>query len=80
MISKERKWSKIAVQMGYPPGKGIGTILKTHFERLLYPYDIFKEGKSVNIVNKRKRCKRKFIFICLAEGRIGPCRNCRKSR
>ncbi|KAF2880482.1 hypothetical protein ILUMI_25689 [Ignelater luminosus] len=49
VISKERKWSKIAVQMGYPPGKGIGTILKTHFERLLYPYDIFREGKSVNI-------------------------------
>ncbi|KAF5292984.1 hypothetical protein FQR65_LT11102 [Abscondita terminalis] len=48
-VSKERKWSKIAVLMGYPSGKGIGTILKTHYERLLFPYDIFRQGKSVNI-------------------------------
>ncbi|CAH0562135.1 unnamed protein product [Brassicogethes aeneus] len=47
--SKERKWSKISIRMGYPPGKSIGTILKTHYERLLYPFDVFKQGKTVNI-------------------------------
>ncbi|KAK5639199.1 hypothetical protein RI129_011691 [Pyrocoelia pectoralis] len=48
-VTKERKWSKIAALMGYPAGKGIGTILKSHFDRLLFPYDIFREGKSVKI-------------------------------
>lgn len=46
---RERKWSKIALRMGYPPGKSVGTILKTHYERLLYPFDVFKQGKTVNI-------------------------------
>lgn len=48
-VTKERKWSKIAALMGYPIGKGIGTILKSHFDRLLYPYDIFRNGKAVKI-------------------------------
>lgn len=46
-ISKDRKWSKIGTQMGYPPGKSIGTILKMHYERLLYPFDVFRQGKAV---------------------------------
>lgn len=32
--------------MGYPQGKGIGTILKTHYERLLYPFEIFCKEKT----------------------------------
>lgn len=48
-VTKERKWSKIAALMSYPSGKGIGTILKSHFDRLLYPYDVFREGKSLKI-------------------------------
>lgn len=57
-ITKERKWSRIASQMGYPTGKSIGTILKMHYERLLYPFDVFREGKSIkptivrNLVNR----------------------------
>lgn len=46
VITKDRKWSKVATQMGYPPGKGIGTILKMHYERLLYPFDVFRQGKT----------------------------------
>lgn len=41
-----RKWAKIAVHMGYPYGKGTGTILKTHYERLLYPYELFINEKK----------------------------------
>ncbi|XP_063929519.1 lysine-specific demethylase 5 isoform X1 [Zophobas morio] len=48
-VTKDRKWSKIAINMGYPPGKSsIGTILKTHYERLLFPFDLFKVGKTMN--------------------------------
>ena len=50
-VTKDRKWSKVACYMGYPQGKGIGTMLKSHYERLLYPYEVFSEGKSLqNIV------------------------------
>lgn len=41
-----RKWSKIASAMGYPSGKSVGTILKGHYERILYPFDIFTSGKT----------------------------------
>lgn len=47
-VTKERKWSKIANRMNYPNGKNVGTILKGHYERVLYPYDIYMSGKIVD--------------------------------
>ncbi|KAG7296889.1 hypothetical protein JYU34_019753, partial [Plutella xylostella] len=47
VCTSERKWSKIARRMGFPQGKGIGSILKNHYERILYPYDVFKSGGAV---------------------------------
>ncbi|XP_045539798.1 lysine-specific demethylase lid [Papilio machaon] len=47
VCSAERKWSKIARRMGHPQGKGIGSILKNHYERILYPYDVFKNSGAV---------------------------------
>lgn len=47
-VTKERKWSKIAVRLTYPNGKNVGTILKGHYERILYPYDIYMSGKVVD--------------------------------
>lgn len=47
-VTKERKWSKIAVRLNYPNGKNVGTILKGHYERILYPYDIYMSGKTVD--------------------------------
>lgn len=41
-----RKWSKIASRLGYPVGKSVGTILKGHYERILYPFDVFTSGKE----------------------------------
>lgn len=49
-VGKERKWSKIATFMGYPQGKGIGTILKTHYERLLFPFEIFCNEKTAKSI------------------------------
>ncbi|XP_069947647.1 lysine-specific demethylase 5A isoform X2 [Cherax quadricarinatus] len=45
VVSKERKWSKIASRMGFPSNKNLGTLLKSHYERILQPYDIFNRGK-----------------------------------
>ncbi|XP_053618891.1 lysine-specific demethylase 5 isoform X2 [Plodia interpunctella] len=47
LCSAERKWSKIARRMGHPHGKGIGSILKNHYERILYPYDVFKSNGAI---------------------------------
>ncbi|XP_075987464.1 lysine demethylase 5 isoform X2 [Anticarsia gemmatalis] len=47
ICSSERKWSKVARRMGYPQGKGIGSILKNHYEKILYRYDVFKSNGAV---------------------------------
>lgn len=46
--SKDRKWSHVAARMKYPPGKCVGTILKQHYERILFPFDIYISGKAVD--------------------------------
>ncbi|KAJ8707550.1 hypothetical protein PYW08_010802 [Mythimna loreyi] len=48
VCSSERKWSKVARRMGFPQGKGIGSILKNHYEKILYRYDVFKSNGAVD--------------------------------
>lgn len=50
-VTKQRKWSKVSVRLGYQIGKNVGAILKQHYERLLFPFDVFKDGKAVPIVS-----------------------------
>lgn len=47
IATRERKWTKVAARMGFPPGKGLGTLLKNHYDRILYPFDVFQQGKLV---------------------------------
>ncbi|XP_054279560.1 lysine-specific demethylase 5A [Macrosteles quadrilineatus] len=49
-VIKERKWAKIVQRMGLPSNKSLGTLLKNHYERILYPFDIFQQGKNVDDV------------------------------
>ncbi|KAK1790525.1 hypothetical protein P4O66_014414, partial [Electrophorus voltai] len=51
-VCKEKRWSKIASRMGLPSGKSIGSLLRTHFERILYPYELFQSGASLSGVNR----------------------------
>ncbi|XP_034936200.1 lysine-specific demethylase lid isoform X2 [Chelonus insularis] len=62
-VRRERRWAKIANKLGYPSGKSVGSILKNHYERILYPFDVFKQGKTLgdikieapeNEVNEKK--------------------------
>lgn len=46
-VTKERRWAKVANKLGYPSGRSVGSILKNHYERILYPFDIFKLGKTL---------------------------------
>ncbi|XP_014478627.1 PREDICTED: lysine-specific demethylase 5A isoform X2 [Dinoponera quadriceps] len=47
-VTKERRWAKIANKLGYPSGRSVGSILKNHYERILYPFDVFKLGKTLS--------------------------------
>uniref|UniRef100_A0A3B4THE0 [histone H3]-trimethyl-L-lysine(4) demethylase n=1 Tax=Seriola dumerili TaxID=41447 RepID=A0A3B4THE0_SERDU len=40
-VCRDRRWTKISVKMGFAPGKAIGSHLRAHYERILYPYNLF---------------------------------------
>uniref|UniRef100_A0A1A8I720 [histone H3]-trimethyl-L-lysine(4) demethylase n=1 Tax=Nothobranchius kuhntae TaxID=321403 RepID=A0A1A8I720_NOTKU len=46
-ICKEKRWSKVSSRMGFPPGKGTGSLLRSHYERILYPYELFQSGATL---------------------------------
>uniref|UniRef100_A0A8C9VV76 Lysine-specific demethylase 5A n=1 Tax=Scleropages formosus TaxID=113540 RepID=A0A8C9VV76_SCLFO len=49
VVCKEKRWSKVASRMGFPPGKGTGSLLRSHFERILYPYELFQSGATLTV-------------------------------
>nr|XP_055039906.1 lysine (K)-specific demethylase 5Ba isoform X2 [Misgurnus anguillicaudatus] len=52
VVCKERRWTQIAIKMGFAPGKAIGSHLRAHYERILYPYYLFQAG--ANLMNAQK--------------------------
>lgn len=67
--TNSRKWSKIASRLGYPVGKSVGTILKGHYERILYPFDVFTSGKGDEVKVKKRTnesiSKRNSIYVLI---------------
>ncbi|XP_077425623.1 lysine-specific demethylase 5C isoform X2 [Vanacampus margaritifer] len=47
MVCKERRWARVAQRLGYPPGKNIGSLLRSHFERIVLPFEMFQSGASL---------------------------------
>ncbi|XP_072305299.1 lysine-specific demethylase 5B-B isoform X1 [Eucyclogobius newberryi] len=47
LVCQDRRWTKIAVQMGFAPGKAIGSHLRSHYEKILYPYNLFQSGANL---------------------------------
>ncbi|XP_037540724.1 lysine-specific demethylase 5C isoform X2 [Nematolebias whitei] len=47
MVCKERRWARIAQRLGYPPGKNVGSLLRSHYERIVYPFEMFQSGASL---------------------------------
>lgn len=48
---RERKWTKVAVKMDlHDPtvAKCNGSVLRSHYEKFLYPYDLFEAGITVD--------------------------------
>lgn len=42
-VGRERKWFQVVQRLGLPPVKSLSTVLRNHYERILLPYDIFKQ-------------------------------------
>uniref|UniRef100_A0A8B9GZ28 [histone H3]-trimethyl-L-lysine(4) demethylase n=1 Tax=Astyanax mexicanus TaxID=7994 RepID=A0A8B9GZ28_ASTMX len=51
LVCKERRWTKIAMTMGFAPGKAVGSHLRSHYERVLYPYNLFQSGANLLVPN-----------------------------
>ncbi|XP_077579734.1 lysine-specific demethylase 5C [Stigmatopora nigra] len=47
MVCKERRWARVAQRLGYPPGKNIGSLLRSHYERIVHPFEMFQSGNSL---------------------------------
>ncbi|XP_063661034.1 lysine-specific demethylase 5D isoform X6 [Pan troglodytes] len=45
-ICKDRRWARVAQRLHYPPGKNIGSLLRSHYERIIYPYEMFQSGAN----------------------------------
>uniref|UniRef100_A0A8C6UEK1 [histone H3]-trimethyl-L-lysine(4) demethylase n=1 Tax=Neogobius melanostomus TaxID=47308 RepID=A0A8C6UEK1_9GOBI len=58
IVCQERRWTKIAVQMGFAPGKAIGSHLRTHYEKILYPYNLFQSGANLLCVQRPVESKK----------------------
>lgn len=48
-VCRERRWTRISVKMGFAPGKAIGSHLRAHYERILYPYNVFQTGDNLPV-------------------------------
>ncbi|XP_071777497.1 lysine-specific demethylase 5B-B isoform X2 [Centroberyx gerrardi] len=47
LVCRDRRWTKIALQMGFAPGKAVGSHLRGHYEKILYPYNLFQNGTNL---------------------------------
>ena len=47
VVTAEKKWPKVAQDMGYnPQNKNIANLLKAHYERILYPLEVFQQQEE----------------------------------
>ncbi|XP_032827560.2 lysine-specific demethylase 5C-like [Petromyzon marinus] len=56
-LSRERKWARVSLRMGYPAHRGVGSLLRSHYERILYPYDLFHAGVSLHTLKNLSKQK-----------------------
>ncbi|XP_029011976.1 lysine-specific demethylase 5B-B [Betta splendens] len=47
IVCRDRRWTRIALHMGFAPGKAVGSHLRGHYERILYPYNLFQSGANL---------------------------------
>ncbi|XP_063288592.1 lysine-specific demethylase 5C-like isoform X1 [Pelobates fuscus] len=55
LISRERRWARVAQRMGYPSGKNLGSLLRSHYERVIYPFYMYQSGANMVDYAKKPR-------------------------
>ena len=84
-VTAESKWQKVANEMGYnPKNNNVAGLLKAHYERILYPLEVFEREEERKNEAMKEEVVRQFInfflfdnsgrisytiFICILEGR-----------
>lgn len=63
-ICKDRRWARVAQRLNYPPGKNIGSLLRSHYERIVYPYEMYQSGANL-VVRMPGRSKRRLQRLLL---------------
>ncbi|XP_058875912.1 lysine-specific demethylase 5C-like, partial [Acipenser ruthenus] len=53
-VCRERRWVRVAQRLGYPPGKNIGSLLRSHYERIVYPFEMFQSGGNLTQFKSRQ--------------------------
>ena len=88
-VTAESKWQKVANEMGYnPKNNNVAGLLKAHYERILYPLEVFEREEERKNEAMKEEVVRQFInfflfdnsgrisytiFICILEGRKSRC-------
>uniref|UniRef100_A0A8C2K4Z1 [histone H3]-trimethyl-L-lysine(4) demethylase n=1 Tax=Cyprinus carpio TaxID=7962 RepID=A0A8C2K4Z1_CYPCA len=74
LVCRERRWTKIAMTMGFAPGKAVGSHLRAHYERVLYPYNLFHSGTNLLVTQLyySNQClyMNKCICMCVLEREV----------
>lgn len=65
LVCRERRWTKIAMTMGFAPGKAVGSHLRAHYERVLYPYNLFQSGTNLLVSLTYRRIKSIYHTLCI---------------
>jgi len=58
-VSAEKRWNMVAGEMGYNPTNcvKIGALLKSHYERILYPLDVFEKEEAAKAKEEQEQRK-----------------------
>uniref|UniRef100_A0A673HE83 [histone H3]-trimethyl-L-lysine(4) demethylase n=1 Tax=Sinocyclocheilus rhinocerous TaxID=307959 RepID=A0A673HE83_9TELE len=71
-VCKERRWTQIALKMGFAPGKAVGSHLRAHYERILYPYYLFQAGIFLLLMYGLVTCMLSTLNIFLQQNSQKP--------
>ncbi len=68
-MNGEKKWASVATDIGYNPlnSAKIGALLKSHYERILYPLDVFEKEEASKVREDKEMKAKVTITISVAE-------------
>jgi len=66
-INNDKKWNRIALRLGYGQQKNYGPLLRHHYEKILYPYDVFQKD-----VKLEKESPKKVSLTKSSPAKYGP--------